>query len=201
VADPHPHEVLGVAPNATPEEIAAAYRELAKRFHPDVAGDEAVPRMAEINAAYDLLRNGLADDQRSRLRDRDGTPPPPPRPARPGEWLAPAVRRRLGRELLRALEPGEEVLLTADAATWDSHDVRLAVTDRRLLWLRDDAISDRVRYERWSAVRRVEGAVRRRLRRVGELRVETASGRRLAFGELEPARLEALLAACGPLVG
>lgn len=56
------YEVLGVAPTATPDEIRAAYRRLARRYHPDLhAGDghgaeaEAEARMQAINAAYNTL--------------------------------------------------------------------------------------------------------------------------------------------------
>ena len=53
-----PFAVLGVTPGASGEEIAAAYRRLAKRWHPDRAGgQDAARRMAEINAAYDLVRS------------------------------------------------------------------------------------------------------------------------------------------------
>ena len=52
-----PHAVLGLPPGATPEQVAATYRELAKRWHPDRNGGAAAERrMAEINGAYDLLR-------------------------------------------------------------------------------------------------------------------------------------------------
>lgn len=54
--------MLGVAPNASPEEIRAAYRELAKRYHPDRVGhlgpefrQLAERRMKAINAAYQQL--------------------------------------------------------------------------------------------------------------------------------------------------
>lgn len=47
-------EVLGVPPNATPEQIATAHRELAMIHHPDRGGDPT--RMAEINAARDAAR-------------------------------------------------------------------------------------------------------------------------------------------------
>lgn len=57
------HEVLGVRLDATSEEIAGAYRNLANLYHPDrVAGlgpelqDLAETRMKEINAAYRELR-------------------------------------------------------------------------------------------------------------------------------------------------
>ena len=57
------YEVLNVPATATPEEIRAAYRELARRWHPDrfMAGPErdwANEKMAAINAAYRACLNG-----------------------------------------------------------------------------------------------------------------------------------------------
>jgi hypothetical protein len=186
-----PHAVLGVSADADEEAIAAAYRKLAKRFHPDHRpGDEtAAVRMAEINMAYALLRESqLEMHARHSVKER-----PAARERRPGSWLPPDVRRALGEELLKALEPDEEVVVVTDAATWDSFRVRLAVSDRRLLWLRADAPTDRVRYLRWRAIKSVEGRLLRPRRRVGELRVEPHSGRRLSFSELDPAALRLVL--------
>lgn len=186
-----PHAVLGIGPDAGEEEVAQAYRELAKRHHPDHRpGDaEAERRMAEINAAYELLR-----DVRQDAEERRSTiPRPAARRRSPGHWLTPQVRQALGRELLEALEADEEVLVVTDAATWDSLRVRLAVSDRRLLWLRADAPTDRVRYLRWRAIAAVDGRLRRPLRRVGELRVTPRTGRRIAFSELEPGALQLIL--------
>jgi hypothetical protein len=45
--------VLGLPPNATPQQIKRRYRALAKRNHPDRGGDQK--QMQRIIAAYELL--------------------------------------------------------------------------------------------------------------------------------------------------
>jgi curved DNA-binding protein CbpA len=53
-----PYAVLGVPSTATVEDLAAAYRGQARRHHPDVSGErDAERRMAEINAAWSILRD------------------------------------------------------------------------------------------------------------------------------------------------
>ncbi len=54
-----PYAVLGVSPGCSEEELKAAYRKLAKKYHPDLhPGDAAAAeKMNEINAAYDQIRN------------------------------------------------------------------------------------------------------------------------------------------------
>ena len=55
-----PYKVLGVSPNESDERIKAAYRELARKYHPDAytgnpLSDLAAEKMKEINQAYDQI--------------------------------------------------------------------------------------------------------------------------------------------------
>lgn len=54
----NPYDTLGVAANASDEEIAKVYKTLAKKYHPDLnPGNEAAARrMGEINQAYDQIK-------------------------------------------------------------------------------------------------------------------------------------------------
>jgi len=57
-----PYRVLGLQPGASDEEVRRAYRQLAKKYHPDVnPGDaHAAEMMNRINAAYDQIKNPQA---------------------------------------------------------------------------------------------------------------------------------------------
>jgi len=175
-----PFSILGLNPDADERDVAAAYRSQAKRWHPDRGGgEEAARRMAEINAAYDLLRAGVAQAARR----------PEPRPARRrarGSWLPDPVRRALGPELLEALTDREAVRFVAPVSTWASPHAVLAVTERRLLWLLDDAPVARVRSLAFRDVEAVTLRVRRPRRRAATLVLRTIAGRRHSFADLRP---------------
>ena len=61
----NPYKVLGVPDGASEEECTKAYKKLAKRYHPDLNPNDKVAeqKMAEINAAYDQIKNGTAAQQ------------------------------------------------------------------------------------------------------------------------------------------
>lgn len=55
-----PYSVLGVSPNASDEEVKKAYRDLARKYHPDnyhdnPLADLAQEKMKEVNEAYDMI--------------------------------------------------------------------------------------------------------------------------------------------------
>ena len=69
--------VLGISRDADDEAIAQAHRRLARRHHPDVAGESAHRRMIRINAAYDAIRTperrAAYDRAHRQEAERDGT--------------------------------------------------------------------------------------------------------------------------------
>ncbi len=64
-----PYSTLGVSPKASDEEVKKAYRDLARKYHPDnyhdnPLADLAQDKMKEINEAYDAInrmRSGVGD--------------------------------------------------------------------------------------------------------------------------------------------
>src|SRR5579863_10042769 len=56
------YAILGVPFDADQDTIKRAYRQLARQFHPDLAGAEGAVQMKRINRAYDVL-----SDPRQRL--------------------------------------------------------------------------------------------------------------------------------------
>ncbi len=60
-----PYQILGVSPNASDDDVKKAYRELAKKYHPDnyantEFSDIANEKMQQINEAYDEILNRRA---------------------------------------------------------------------------------------------------------------------------------------------
>ncbi len=54
-----------MSPGASEEEVTKAYRSLAKKYHPDLnpGNEAAAAKMREVNAAYDMIKNGTGAAQ------------------------------------------------------------------------------------------------------------------------------------------
>ncbi|MES1239951.1 MAG: J domain-containing protein, partial [Chloroflexota bacterium] len=92
-----PYATLGLEPGATAAEVKRAYRRLAKAFHPDSAGEPAIPRFLAIQAAYEQIRTGRATLGGTRAGRAAGASAAPA--AEP--WRADPDRTRAARERAR----------------------------------------------------------------------------------------------------
>lgn len=69
---PDPYSVLGLSRDASAHDIKKRYRELAKKYHPDVnSGPEASAKMAGISSAYQVL----SDPKQKQFFDQTGMSP------------------------------------------------------------------------------------------------------------------------------
>lgn len=64
------YDVLGVDRDASPQQIKSAYRKLARKFHPDVAGPGSEDKFKEVAQAYEVL----SDKDKRRRYDMGGDP-------------------------------------------------------------------------------------------------------------------------------
>ena len=86
-----PFEVLGLERGASTEEVRRRYRELARRYHPDVnEGDSTAEWMfKQVNAAHEtIIGNATADRPQPPPRSTP-QPPAPPEPPTASSWTPP----------------------------------------------------------------------------------------------------------------
>ena len=64
------YKILDIPEFSTQDEIKAAYHKLARKWHPDVAGntDEIISKFKEINEAYQILSNKVKKEDYDRAR-------------------------------------------------------------------------------------------------------------------------------------
>ena len=90
-----PYKVLNVSPSASDEEVKKAYRDLARKYHPDnyhdnPLADLAQEKMKEINEAYEEIQN-----QRKRGAPAMATEPTAAAMAAPTAATAPTATAQL----------------------------------------------------------------------------------------------------------
>lgn len=67
------YKILGVTPDASQEAIKKAYREAARRYHPDTAADPDPERFRQVKEAYDILRDPKSRKEYDRRRQLSTT--------------------------------------------------------------------------------------------------------------------------------
>lgn len=128
---PDPHEILGVAPGASPRAIRQAFLRQAKRQHPDRAGSHA--GMTRLNQAYAALKHPTVSRRNAEPLHRA---PRRPRAHRGGRLLSAEAARFVETILL----PLDRLLGLAIAALIDALEGRAtgpvqAIADRARLTL------------------------------------------------------------------
>jgi DnaJ domain len=133
------YAVLQVAPDAEREVIEAAYRQLMRKYHPDLAGDDAVmaarlnERAKAINQAYAVLRDEGQRRNYDRMRNhgarsappqpgsvRRGASPPTPSP-RPARGSKPEWVETSGEPPQPPVQPEVEVTVASpESALWST---------------------------------------------------------------------------------
>lgn len=122
-----PYGVLGVSAAATPAELAAARRRVAKMVHPDHGGDEAA--MQALNAAYDEAVRRVGESASAPVVTApDVTAPPVEAPRR----VHPS-----GRRPLRGLQQ-DSPSFTIDVLPVDAFEALLIVTT----WIGEALVDD-----------------------------------------------------------
>lgn len=116
------YDVLGVPSDAGADEIKRAYRQLARRYHPDISGDERGAAFAEVSLARDVVRN------RRRRRTYDARAG---RPQGRADWLADEVAIDFP-SVASVLDAMRDSFFGAAAAA--SLSVEIVVTPQEAFW-------------------------------------------------------------------
>ncbi|MDR1965555.1 MAG: DnaJ domain-containing protein [Synergistaceae bacterium] len=111
------YEALGLSPDASWEEVKRAFRQLARIYHPDVAGPDGARKFAEITEAYMTLKEITSGDRHAPSRHA---------PASFGESAGGGVeiKESFFRRLWRKLFSRKRARIDADAGEGEIPPVR-----------------------------------------------------------------------------
>ena len=110
-----PYAVLGIARDATQQQVAGAHRRLAKRFHPDLHPDEETAMvMRQVNEAWRMLSSSARRAEYDAGHPTAGTPSS-------GHWAA-------SRRPIRPSQP----TTTRTWATWRATDAETRAAPRTI---------------------------------------------------------------------
>ena len=123
------YAVLGVSRGASPDEIKKAYRNLARRYHPDrnADNDEASARFREIAEAYETLSSPELRSRYDRLGPLYRPDGRPPSPEEVTDWVTDTIG---GMFRKRKPDQGEDLRYTLsialeDVATGDEREIEV----------------------------------------------------------------------------
>ena len=122
----NPYEVLGVDERATPAELAAARRRLARVLHPDRGGDHEA--MQALNAAYTEALRRIAEPT-----VEEPVAPVAPEPPQPGPQPARRWRPQHGQRVLH-----DNASFTIDVLPAEAFEALLVVTS----WIGEALVDD-----------------------------------------------------------
>lgn len=116
------YEVLGLPPSATTDQIKKKYRELARKYHPDIAQDKVFSQrvFTQINQAYRVLADPDRRAQYNSTLDvaaKSAASAPTPAATRPATPAAAAPKAAASLEQVKAIS---QLLGNADRAIMDS---------------------------------------------------------------------------------
>lgn len=127
------YQVMGVSPDASPEDIKKAYRRLARKFHPDVSKEpNAEEKFKQLGEAYEVLKDPTRRAEYDELRryggrsDEDFTPPPGWH-ARGGEGVDPQAARRFSDFFEAIFGRGAAGQAHHAGGAWPGEDIHYAI--------------------------------------------------------------------------
>jgi hypothetical protein len=120
------YALLGIDPSADADEVTRAFREVAKRSHPDATDDaEAAARFSDVTAAYAVLADRETRRAYDQVRAEQGSTAPNVRVAPPVARATPKRKPWSARKSLIVLLVGVVVALLGIGAgllTWSMHE-------------------------------------------------------------------------------